>query len=90
MSVELIRLRGHAGQDEANCRGVSFRVSPWRTICVPAEDVEPLIRIGGFYEAREDDPSAIHSTLDDVRETAWHLAPGPRRDAILKFLSQQA
>jgi hypothetical protein len=84
---DLIRLRGHRGQDEANCRGVSFKVSPWGTIRVPPEDVEPLTKIGGFYVAHEDDPSAVHSDLDSVREVAWHLPLGAQRDAILNFLS---
>lgn len=88
MSEEMIRLRGVHGQDEVNCRGVSYKVR-WGVVTVPAEDVGPLIQVGGFHIARPDDPSAQHSTIDDVREAAWHLPLGPTRDAIINFLNQQ-
>jgi hypothetical protein len=88
MMGEIIRLRNGVGADECNARGHSFHVSKWGTFLVPAEDLEPLMRVGGFSIAREDDASAVHAELNDVREAAWHLPLGPTRDAILNFINQ--
>jgi hypothetical protein len=84
---DLVRLRGLRGQDEVNARGVSFKVSRWGTVCVPAEDVQPLLRTGGFHVASEDDDSADHSTLADAAEVCWHLPIGKVRDTLLALLS---
>jgi hypothetical protein len=84
---DLVRLR-HSNSDEINARGHAYHVSKWGTFLVPAEDLDPLLHVGGFSIAHEDDPSAIHSDLDDVRETAWHLPLGPTRDAVINFLNQ--
>jgi hypothetical protein len=85
MSEEMIRLRGVHGQDECNCRGVSYKVR-WGVVAVPAEDVGPLMKVGGFYPALPDDPSAQHSTIDDVREAAWSLPPSKARSTLLAIL----
>jgi hypothetical protein len=85
MSEKMVRLR-HSNSDEINARGHSYRVSPWGTFLVPEDDLGPLLRVGGFSIAREDDPSALHSTVDDVREAAWHLPLGKARSTLLAIL----
>jgi hypothetical protein len=84
--TDLVRLRNSAGADECNCRGVSYRVSKWGTFLVPEADLEPLLRIGGFYRATPNDPSAINSTIEDCYEAAWHLPKGKTRDTLLAIL----
>jgi hypothetical protein len=86
MTGDLIRLRGHVGQAEVNARGISYEVR-WGIVTVPSEDVEPLLHIGGFYRAHEDDPSALHSTLADVEAAVWSLPLGPARTALLATLN---
>ena len=83
---ELVRLRGTAGADEVNARGVSYRVSKWGTVCVPAEDIVPLMKTGGFHRASPTDPSALNSTIEDVAEAAWHLPKGKVRDTLMAIL----
>jgi hypothetical protein len=85
MTDNLVRLRNYTGADEVNCRGVSYRVL-WGVVAVPAEDVAPLLKVGGFHVARPDDPSAVHSTLDDVREAAWSLPPSKARSTLMMIL----
>ena len=77
-----IKLRARQGTDEANCRGVSYRVNPWGCIDVPVEDAEPLMRVGGFHEASEND-LAPYATLSDVASVAWHLPAGKARSTLL-------
>ncbi len=77
-----VRLRGHRGQDEVNARGVSYKVSPWGTVCVPAEDVGPLLKVGGFHVASEDDESADHSSLGDVAEVVGISRRSRSLDAV--------
>jgi hypothetical protein len=81
----LVRLRGLHGQDECNCRGVSYKPR-WGVVRVPAEDVGPLIHVGGFHLAHEADASAEHSTLEDVQAAAWSLPLGTARSTLLAIL----
>lgn len=83
---DLVRLRGLRGQTEVNCRGVAYTVNRWGCVTVPSEDVEPLLKIGGFDLAAEDDVSADHSTLEDLAEVAWHLPLGVARSTLLAIL----
>ncbi len=89
MTDDPVRLRNTAGADEVNARGVSYRVNKWGCVTVPAEDVAPLLRVGGFHRASPNDPSAIHSSIEECYEAAWHLPLGPTRDAVLSFLNRQ-
>jgi hypothetical protein len=63
---DLVILRNYSGCDEINDGGKSYRVNRWGVVRVPAWAVPPLTTTGGFHVAREDDPSAQHSTIDDV------------------------
>ena len=83
---ELVRLRGTRGQDEVNAQGVSYRVR-WGFATVPKEDVEPLLRVGGFHLAAEDDESAEHSTLADVEAAVWSLPLGKTRSTLLALVT---
>jgi hypothetical protein len=85
--TDLVRLRNYTGADEVNCRGKSYRVNRWGVVAVPAEDVAPLMKVGGFHRASPNDPSAIHSTLEDVAEAAWSLEPGKARDTLMMILA---
>src|SRR5271155_3766431 len=89
MSDDMIRLRGRFGQDEVNHAGQSFRVSPYGTVCVPADAVPPLLKTGGFHIADEDDKGAVYATLEQMLETAWHLPPGKTRSTLLMILKNQ-
>jgi hypothetical protein len=82
----LVRLRGHFGQDECNARGVSYKVNNWGCVSVPAEDIGPLLKTGGFHVASADDDSADHLTLRECYEVAWHLPLGVVRDTLLAIL----
>jgi hypothetical protein len=86
MSEKLVRLRNYSGCDEVNDAGVSYKVL-WGIVTVPESAVAPLMLVGGFHRASPDDASAIHSTLDDVREAAWSLEPGKVRDTLLAILA---
>jgi hypothetical protein len=86
MSEDLVRLRGAFGQDEVNARGKSFRVNQWGCVSVPAEDIGPLLKTGGFHVASEDDESADHSTLEDVASVAWHLPKSKVRSTLMAIL----
>jgi hypothetical protein len=83
---DLVRLRGLRGQDEVNARCVSYKVNKWGCVSVPAEDIGPLLKTGGFAVATEDDDSADHSTLPDVAEVAWHLPSSIVRSTLLAIL----
>jgi hypothetical protein len=85
MTEEMIRLRGQHGQDECNCRGASYRVH-WGVVRVPAEDVPPLLKVGGFHVADEADESAEHSTLADVEAAVWSLPLSKARSTLLAIL----
>jgi hypothetical protein len=87
MSEELVRLRGLRNQEEVNARCVSYKVNRWGCVSVPAEDVAPLLKTGGFHVASEDDASADHSSLSDVAEVCWHLPLGKVRDTLLALLT---
>jgi hypothetical protein len=82
---DTVILRNYSGADEVNARGISYKVR-WGVVTVPAEDVEPLLHVGGFHVARPDDPGAQHSTIDDVREAAWSLPPSKARSTLLAIL----
>jgi hypothetical protein len=84
---DLIKLRGRFGQSEVNARGVVYIVNRWGCITVPAEDVPPLLRTGGFHLAQEDDEGAAHATLSDVAEVCWHLESGKVRDTLLALVT---
>jgi hypothetical protein len=83
---DLVRLRGLRGQDEVNARCVSYKVNQWGCVSVPAEDIGPLLKTGGFHVASVDDESADHSTLLDVAEVAWHLPSSKVRSTLLAIL----
>jgi hypothetical protein len=83
MSDDMIRLRGVHGQDEVNARCISYKVNRWGVVTVPAEDAAPLLKVGGFARAVENDPTAPNSTLSDVLDVVWHLAPGKIRSTLL-------
>jgi hypothetical protein len=83
---DLVRLRGLRGQDEVNARCVSYKVNRWGCVSVPAEDVAPLLKTGGFHVASEDDDSADHSSLSDVFDVAWHLPSSIVRSTLLTVL----
>jgi hypothetical protein len=85
MTEEKIRLRGLHGQDEVNARGVSYKPR-WGVVRVPAEDVPPLLKVGGFHLAHEADASAEHSTLEDVEAAVWSLPPSKERSTLLAIL----
>jgi hypothetical protein len=85
MTEEMIRLRSQQGADEVNCRGKSFKVR-WGIVTVPAEDVGPLMQVGGFHVAREDDASAEHSTLEDVEAAVWSLPLSKARFTLLAIV----
>jgi hypothetical protein len=87
MSDDLVILRNYSGCDEVNDGGVSYLVIKWGCVLVPESAVSPLIRTGGFHRASPNDKSAINSSIEDVRETAWHLAPGKVRDTLLAILA---
>jgi hypothetical protein len=82
----LVRLRNNCGADEVNARGVSYKVK-WGVVEVPEEDAGPLMKVGGFHVASPHDPSAVHSTLDDVREAVWSLEPGKARSTLLSIVA---
>ena len=84
---DTVILRNYSGADEVNARGVSYRVNRWGVVTVPKADVGPLMQVGGFHRASPNDPRAIHSTLDDVREAAWSLGPGKIRDTLMMILA---
>ena len=86
MSEETIRLRTTSGADEVNARGVSYKVSPYGTVCVPSEDVPPLLHVGGFHAAAPNDKNAVYATIEQVFETAWHLPPSRERSTLLAVL----
>ena len=86
MTEEMIRLRNYSGADEVNDGGKSFRVNRWGVVTVPASAVPPLMKTAGFHIASPDDPSAQHSTIDDVREAAWSLPPSKERSTLLAIL----
>jgi hypothetical protein len=83
---DLVRLRNTTGADECNARGKSYKVSKWGTFLVPAADLEPLLKVGGFHRASPNDPSAINSTIEDCYEAAWHLPPSKARATLLAIL----
>jgi hypothetical protein len=83
---EIIRLRGLRGQTEVNAHGVAYVVNKWGCVSVPAEDVAPLLKTGGFHIASEDDDSADHSSLGDVLDVAWHLPSSTVRSTLLAIL----
>jgi hypothetical protein len=83
---DLVRLRGLRGQDEVNARCVSYKVNQWGCVSVPAEDIGPLLKTGGFHVASVDDESADHSTLEDVASVAWHLPSSIVRSTLLAIL----
>jgi hypothetical protein len=78
-----IRLRATRGQDEVNARGASYKVNKWGCVSVPAEDVPPLLKVGGFAIASEDTEGVDTSTLADVAEVCWHLPLGRTRSTLL-------
>jgi hypothetical protein len=80
-----IKLRARQGTEEVNCRCISYRVNPWGCIDVPVEDAEPLMRVGGFHEASEND-LAPYASLSDVESVAWHLPKGKVRSTLLAIL----
>jgi hypothetical protein len=82
----MVRLRGLRGQDEVNARGVSYKVNRWNCVSVPSEDVPPLLHVGGFHVASEDDAGADNSTLADVLDVAWHLPSSKVRSTLLAIL----
>jgi hypothetical protein len=84
---DLIRLRGRFGQSEVNARGAQYFVNAWGCISVPAEDIGPLMKTGGFHIASEDDEGAEHSTLENVAEVCWHLPLGRVRDTLLALVA---
>jgi hypothetical protein len=86
MTEEMIRLRNYSGCDEVNDGGKSYRVNRWGCVRVPEAAVAPLLRTGGFHVASPDDPSAQHSTIDDVREAAWSLPASKERATLLAIL----
>jgi hypothetical protein len=83
---DLVRLRGLRGQSEVNARGVAYIVNPWGCVSVPAEDVPPLLKVGGFHVANEKDAGADHSTIADVASVAWHLPSSKVRSTLLAIL----
>jgi hypothetical protein len=83
---EMIRLRGHFGQTEVNASGTLYAVNRWNCVSVPAEDIGPLLKTGGFHIASEDDDSAHHSSLSDVLDVAWHLPSSAARSTLLAIL----
>lgn len=80
---DMVRLRGYQGADEVNARGVSYKVNRWGVASVPAEDVPPLLKTGGFSRAVENDPTAPNSTIEDCYEAARHLPKGRARDTLM-------
>jgi hypothetical protein len=86
MTEELVRLKAGFGTDEVNCRSVSYKVNRWGCVCVPVVDVPPLLKVGGFSRAIENDPTAPNSSLSDVAEVCWHLPKGKVRDTLLAIL----
>jgi hypothetical protein len=83
---DMIRLRASRGTDECNHNGVSYKVNKWGCVTVPADAVPPLLKVGGFSIASEDDDSADHSTIEDVAEVAWHLPSSTVRSTLLAIL----
>jgi hypothetical protein len=86
MGDDTVILRNYTGCDEVNDGGVSYRVNKWGCVRVPEAAVAPLLRTGGFHRACPDDPSAQHSTIDDVREAAWSLEPSKVRSTLMMIL----
>jgi hypothetical protein len=84
---DMVRLRGLRGQDECNCRGVSYKVNRWGCVEVPIEDVGPLLKVGGFSIADEATEGVATASLEDVYDAAWHLPLGKVRDTMLNLLS---
>ena len=84
---DIIRLRGRFGQTEVNARNVVYLLNSWGCVSVPAEDIGPLMKTGGFHIAGEDDEGAEHSTLADVALVAWHLPKGRVRDTLLALVA---
>jgi hypothetical protein len=80
--TDMVRLKAGFGSDEVNCRGKSYRVNQWGVVTVPAEDVEPLLKVGGFSRAVENNPTAPNSDLSDVLDVVWHLEPGRIRSTF--------
>ena len=70
-----------------NARGVSYKVNRWGCVTVPAADVEPLMKVGGFSRAIENDPTAPNSDLSDVLDVVWHLEPGRVRSTLLMLIT---
>jgi hypothetical protein len=84
---DLVIMRNYSGCDEINHGGKSYRVNRWGCVRVPASAVPPLMKTAGFHIASPDDPSAIHSTLEDVAEAAWSLEPGKVRDTLMMIMN---
>jgi hypothetical protein len=84
---DTVILRNYSGCEEVNDGGVSYRVNKWNCVRVPESAVAPLLKTGGFHRATPDDPGAINSTIEDVTEAAWHLAPGKVRETLMGILA---
>jgi hypothetical protein len=84
---DAVILRNYSGCDEVNDSGKSYRVNRWGVVRVPASAVPSLTKTGGFHVARPDDPSAQHSTIDDVLDVVWSLAPGKIRTTLLMLVT---
>jgi hypothetical protein len=78
-----IRLRNRQGCDEINARNCSYHPNKFGIVAVPAEDVPPLLAVGGFHVASPDDTGTVYAELIDVHEVAWSLRPGRVRDTLL-------
>jgi hypothetical protein len=87
MADDTVILRNYSGCDEVNDGGVSYRVNKWGCVRVPEAAVAPLLRTGGFHRASPNDPSAIHSTLEDVEAAVWSLPLSVARSTLLALVT---
>jgi hypothetical protein len=83
---DLIRLISTRGSDEVNHAGVSYRVTQWNTVVVPADAVPSLTNGAGFYIADDYEELLRHSTIDELYEAAWALPLGKARSTLLAIL----
>ena len=84
--TDLVRLIATCGSDECNHAGVSYRVTPWNTVCVHPDAVPALTKTGGFYIAGRSESLLRHSTIAECYEAAWALPRGKVRDTLLAIL----
>jgi hypothetical protein len=87
MSDDRVRLIATRETTEINHAGVSYPVTPWSTVVVPADAVASLLKTGGCYIASDEGEALLrHSTLHEIYEAAWALPKGQVRDGLLDFI----